>query len=53
MDFQRTGKMDFLRKGFCLLNWILALGAPSDLQAGALVQTQFVYPSATSRHDLF
>lgn len=51
--FQRTGKIDFLTEGFCLLNWILALGVASDLQPGALVQTQFAYPSATSRHGLF
>lgn len=37
--FQRTGKTNFLRKGFFLLNWILGLGVSSDLQPGALVQT--------------
>lgn len=39
-----TGKIDVLRKGFCLLSWILALGVASDLQPTLLVQTQFVYP---------
>lgn len=45
--FKQLGKQ---RKGFYLLTWIAALGVPSDLQPSALVQTQFVYPSATSRH---
>lgn len=53
VDFQRSSKIDFLRKGFFLLHWILALRISSDLEPSALVQTQFASPSATSSHDLF